>query len=105
MLIIIYIIFLVSGINNSFYNEHIAYVISSKVFFMNQNEKNEKEWKNSDNWKWYTFYHCEKDSRVWVPKRPKWCGWTLNFAKKQSYIWLLLLLIIPIIIVLIVALT
>ena len=66
---------------------------------MEQKEINELEWKNKTNWKWGSFYYCDKDTRVWVYKKPKWCGWTLNFAKKQSYLWLFILLIVPILIV------
>ena len=66
---------------------------------MEQKDINEAEWLNKNNWKLYLFYYCVKDSRIWVPKKPKWCGWTLNFAKNQSYIWLFFLLIVPIIIV------
>ena len=61
-----------------------------------QREINEVEWRNKSNWKLFAFYYCENDTRVWVPKSPKWCGWTLNFAKKQSYFWLFVLLIVPI---------
>jgi uncharacterized membrane protein len=67
---------------------------------MKQSEINEAEWRDKNNWRWYLFYYCAEDSRVWVPKKPKWCGWTLNFAKKQSYVWLFALLIIPVAIIL-----
>lgn len=62
---------------------------------MTQNEINLQEWENSDNWKWGSFYNSKKDSRVWVYKKIKSMGWTLNFEKKQSYVWLLFLLLIP----------
>jgi uncharacterized membrane protein len=66
---------------------------------MTQREINEIEWLDKSNWKWSLFYCCATDTRVWVPKKPKWCGWTLNFAKKQSYLWLFVLLIVPIAII------
>jgi len=62
---------------------------------MNQKEINESEWSNKNNWKWASFYSSDVDTRVWVPKRPRWTGWTLNFAKSQSYVWLFLLLVVP----------
>jgi len=71
---------------------------------MTQNEINEKEWERQTNWKYFLFYYSEEDTRVWVPKKPKWMGWTLNFAKKQSYIWSFVLLFIPIAILLIIVL-
>ncbi len=70
---------------------------------MRQEELNEQEWRNPNNWKLFSIYYSEYDSRVWVPKRIKWMGWTLNFAKKQSYIWLFVLIVVPMIIVLFVA--
>ena len=33
-------------------------------------------------------YVCKDDPRLIVPKRPKWGGWTLNFA--HASVWLLL---------------
>ncbi len=65
---------------------------------MTQNEINLQEWENKENWKWGQFYNSKKDSRIWIPKKPKWMGWTLNFSKKQSYCWLFsLLILLPII--------
>ena len=69
---------------------------------MNQKEKNEQEWNRKENWKWRVFYHCREDSRVWVPKKPKWCGWTLNFAHGRSYVWLLVLLSLPVLIAIVI---
>lgn len=40
---------------------------------------------NPDNYKWGFFYYNRKDYRVFVPKRYKGMGWTLNFAKPYSY--------------------
>ncbi len=61
---------------------------------MTQDEINLQEWKNKENWKWRGIYNSQKDTRIWVPKKPKWMGWTLNFAKKQSFYWLFALLIL-----------
>ncbi|PWS33710.1 DUF5808 domain-containing protein [Pedobacter paludis] len=41
---------------------------------------------NSENWKWGFFYYNVKDPRIFVPKRLKLFGWTLNFAKPVSYL-------------------
>ena len=60
---------------------------------MTQDEINSQEWENKENWKWGSFYNSKKDTRVWVYKKHKWMGWTLNFSKKQSYYWLFSLLI------------
>ena len=40
------------------------------------------------NYKWGIFYFNRKDSRIVVPKRIKWMGWTLNFGNRYSYIYL-----------------
>lgn len=46
--------------------------------------------KNSpDHYKWGIFYYNPEDTRVFVPKRWKWMGWTLNFASPFSYLIIL----------------
>jgi uncharacterized membrane protein len=37
-------------------------------------------------WKWGIFYYNPNDPRIFVPKRIKWLGWTLNFAQPVSII-------------------
>lgn len=32
------------------------------------------------NWKWGVFYYNPLDNRLWLPKRIKQFGWTINFA-------------------------
>ena len=44
---------------------------------------------NSIYWKWCIFYYNPDDPRMIVPKRIKWLGWSLNFAKPISVILLL----------------
>ena len=34
-----------------------------------------------NDWKWGIFYYNPNDPRIFVPKRIKWLGWTLNFAQ------------------------
>lgn len=42
--------------------------------------------KNPDNYKWGIFYFNPNDSRIILPKRNLWAGWTLNFANPYSYL-------------------
>ena len=49
----------------------------------------DKLWTDPNNWRGCTVYICKDDPRLIVPKRPKWGGWTLNFAHLS--VWLLLL--------------
>ncbi len=77
---------------------------------MAQQETNEAEWRNPENWsgrrKWLTVYFSQKDSRVIVPKRIPFMGWTVNLAKPAAVAMLLAILIgIPLLIILIVVLT
>ena len=41
---------------------------------------------NTDNYKWGVFYFNPDDSRVIVPKRNRYMGWTFNFAHPVSYL-------------------
>lgn len=52
-------------------------------------ENNERP-DNSNYWKFGIFYFNAQDSRVFVPKRLKMLGWTLNFANWKS--WLVILI-------------
>lgn len=54
---------------------------------------------NPDNYKWGTFYFNPKDYRVFVPKRIKILGWTLNFANPYSYLVIFGIIIIAVIVV------
>jgi uncharacterized membrane protein len=38
------------------------------------------------NYKWGIFYFNPQDTRIFVLKRAKWMGWTLNFANLWSYV-------------------
>ena len=42
-----------------------------------------------ENYKWGLFYWNPKDTRVFVPKRIRQFGWTLNFANPVSYLIIL----------------
>lgn len=46
---------------------------------------------DATNYKWGVFYFNVKDTRVLVPKRKRWMGWTFNFARLESYLILLLI--------------
>ncbi|MBT4192932.1 MAG: hypothetical protein HOB14_21075 [Gammaproteobacteria bacterium] len=63
---------------------------------MTQQDINENEWASTNNWRYLIFYYSKKDSRVWVPKKQKWRGWTLNLAKRQGVLWMFCLLILPV---------
>ena len=56
-------------------------------------EEIETCWKDPRNWKWYVYF-CKADPRVIVPKRLKWMGWTLNFARPSAIPATLLILVI-----------
>jgi uncharacterized membrane protein len=60
-------------------------------------ERDRYEWGQSENWHggWMGVYVAPRDSRVWVPKRVPWMGWTLNFAHRRSWVWLVALIGVP----------
>ena len=43
-------------------------------------------WKDPHNWKWRVYY-CKADPRAIVPRRLKWMGWTVNFARPSAILW------------------
>ncbi len=50
-----------------------------------------KKWRTrvqneTDYWVWGIFYFNPDDSRIIVPKRIDWLGWTLNYAQPISVI-------------------
>jgi uncharacterized membrane protein len=47
-------------------------------------EEIENCWKDPRNRKWGIFYYCKADTRVIVPKHPKWMGWTVNAARPNA---------------------
>jgi hypothetical protein len=55
-------------------------------------EEIETCWKDPRNWKWRVYF-CKADPRVIVPKRSKWMGWTVNFARPSAIPTTLLILI------------
>jgi uncharacterized membrane protein len=71
---------------------------------MTQQEVNEEEWQNSDNWSGsvLSVYFSKRDSRIWVPKKPPWMGWTVNLAHPAGVWWLFGLLLLPLAITLVV---
>lgn len=64
-------------------------------------EHDEAEWHRPENWRGgiLGIYVAPRDSRVWVPKRLPGLGWTLNFARRASWLWLAVLLGLPVAIV------
>ena len=41
---------------------------------------------NPEYYKWGLFYFNREDPRIFVPKVNRLMGWTLNFARPESYI-------------------
>ena len=56
---------------------------------------NEFDRQNNDLWKWGIVYFNPNDPSVWVEKRFG-IGWTLNFAHKESWFIIMMILAIPI---------
>ena len=50
-------------------------------------------WRDPRNYKW-GIYYCKGDPRPIVPRRYKWMGWTVNFARPSAIPWVGLLLAI-----------
>jgi uncharacterized membrane protein len=46
-------------------------------------------------WKWGWCFWNPDDERVWVPKKDPATGFTLNFAHRQAYAFLFLILLGP----------
>ncbi len=55
-------------------------------------EELETLWSAPENWKW-GIYYCKDDPRTIVPKRAKWMGWTINFARPNATLALVLILV------------
>ena len=54
---------------------------------MNQSKINQEEWQKEDNWggpKWGAVYFSKKGKRIFVPKRIRWMGYTVNLAHTQG---------------------
>jgi hypothetical protein len=47
----------------------------------------EKLWSDPANWRINSIYVCKDDPRYLVPKRVRWAGWTVNFARKGAWIY------------------
>ena len=74
---------------------------------MSQGEINDREWANADNWsgpRWMSLYFSKRDTRLFVPKRMPWMGWTLNMghsAGAVSYVLILVIVaLLPILVIL-----
>ena len=49
--------------------------------------------RETENRKWGVYY-CKADPRAIVPKRLKWMGWTINFARPSAILVLLVMIAI-----------
>ena len=64
---------------------------------MDRKKQNQMEWKNPDSWggpKWMAVYFSKKDTRICVPKRIPWMGWTINLARTGGVVWLLIIMML-----------
>lgn len=63
---------------------------------MTQEEINQSEWNNPQNWsgpKWLGLYFSRRDSRIWVPKRQRAFGWTINIGNPKGAVCLVSVLL------------
>ncbi|MFM2206495.1 MAG: hypothetical protein RL213_470 [Bacteroidota bacterium] len=51
---------------------------------------------DSSRWRWGIFYSNPEDPRIWVPKKTPVMGYTLNFAHRGAWWWLIGLMSLPI---------
>ena len=51
-------------------------------------------WQDPRNWQAGIFYFCRDDPRLFVPKRLRWTGWTLNFARPGAYVFMIGLIVL-----------
>jgi hypothetical protein len=65
-------------------------------------EEIEACWRDRSNYKCFGIYYCKADPRAIVPRRFKWMGWTVNFARPSAIPITLLLVAIVVVPVLIV---
>lgn len=49
---------------------------------------------NPENYKLGIFYYNKSDSRIFVPKMISKTGWTLNFARPETYIIIALFVVL-----------
>lgn len=73
---------------------------------MTQDEIDKSEWENPANWTRFGFYRSDRDSRLWVPKRPSRFerGQAINLAKPGAKTFFLGVAIMPCVILLTVVL-
>ena len=51
-----------------------------------QELRNERAWKDPENWSFFQcIYSAKDDTRILVPKKQIYLGWTFNFAHFESY--------------------
>ena len=60
-----------------------------------QDRINQHEWDDAANWRWSVIYRSERDTRTLVPRPDLGPGWTLNFAHRTAWLYLLGLSIVP----------
>lgn len=63
----------------------------------NTSKKLTELWQDPKHWKWGVVYYCESDPRIVVFKRPRWTGWTFNFAHRSAYLLTVAILLIALV--------
>ncbi len=64
-------------------------------------EQNEFFHKDPGNWKWGIFYYNPQDERVFLPKKNAALGITVNYAKREAWIFTLFILTLAVSMILI----
>jgi uncharacterized membrane protein len=49
-----------------------------------------------ENYIWGIFYFNRKDSRIFLPKRYRWMGWTVNFANPYAYLIIIAFIVLAV---------
>ena len=64
-----------------------------KIASEEDNAQYEKWETDPDNWRWGVFYYNPLDERLFLPKRIKQFGWTINFAHPNCMRMLALIIV------------
>lgn len=67
---------------------------------MQSPEQNDHFHRDPNNWKWGIFYYNPQDERLFLPKKNAGMGITVNYAKREAYLFTLLILGLPIALIL-----
>lgn len=64
---------------------------------MDNNAQNEMHWNNPKHWGegLCGMYFCKEDTRLWVPKKIRSLGWTINLGHPKGGVVMVLLMVTP----------